>query len=225
MFGKYRLVLQTSTLAAEHVALGNFGEAQQLLGGELSREVALKILLTQKQLVTQVPYLHASALHVLKDNAVAILSPSLAEVRQLAKQGYKTTTEGKFSETLQLFSRVREWVRYVKPSENDKDDVQALAASSVEYCLAMKCELRKKTESAARQLELGCYMACFNLQPAHRVLTLRSAMSLAYKQKNFITCNHSHLSRKHPKSRASSSPSSKNSPPSPSQRSSSRPRR
>ena len=35
-------------------------------------------------------------------------------------------------------------------------------------------------------LELSAYMACCALQPAHRILTLRSAMALAFKMQDFI---------------------------------------
>lgn len=35
-------------------------------------------------------------------------------------------------------------------------------------------------------MELSAYMACCGLQPAHRILTLRSAMALAYKLQDFV---------------------------------------
>lgn len=51
----------------------------------------------------------------------------------------------------------------------------------------MKCELAKKDKDISRQIELSCYMAMCDLQPAHRSLTLRAAMSLSYKNKNYLT--------------------------------------
>ena len=39
-------------------------------------------------------------------------------------------------------------------------------------------------------MELSAYMCCCVMEPAHRILVLRNAMALAYKQQDFIYAAH-----------------------------------
>lgn len=57
-----------------------------------------------------------------------------------------------------------------------------------EYNIGLRCELeRKSSADANRQAELAAYFTHAKLQPGHLVLSLRSAMILFYKLKNFAT--------------------------------------
>merc|ERR1719265_930365 len=58
------------------------------------------------------------------------------------------------------------------------------------YINAMRLETTRKTlppDQVARNIELAAYLTCMKLQPGHLMLTLRVAMSTAFKANNFIT--------------------------------------
>jgi Coatomer (COPI) alpha subunit C-terminus len=57
-----------------------------------------------------------------------------------------------------------------------------------EYNIGLRCELERKSSTEPnRQAELAAYFTHAKLQPGHLVLSLRSAMILFYKLKNFAT--------------------------------------
>jgi len=70
--------------------------------------------------------------------------------------------------------------------------VHATIRLCLDYIIGLKCEVTRKQfssntpEEAARGLELLAYMSMANMQPNHRILSLRSAMVIAYKLENFI---------------------------------------
>ncbi|CAK75525.1 unnamed protein product (macronuclear) [Paramecium tetraurelia] len=100
--------------------------------------------------------------------------------QDLLKQGYKQTTDGKFQDALTTFKTLlRKALFYDKNTD--------IIPICLNYIIAMNCEIKKKDQSVSRQIELACYMAMCDLQPIHRSLTLRAAMSLAYKHKNHLT--------------------------------------
>lgn len=47
-----------------------------------------------------------------------------------------------------------------------------------------------KEEDAARNMELAAYFTHCSLQPTHTALSLRNAMTIFFKAKNFATCAH-----------------------------------
>merc|ERR1719272_36717 len=54
----------------------------------------------------------------------------------------------------------------------------------------MRVECSRKAlppDQIARNIELAAYLTCCNLQPGHLMLTLRVAMSTAFKAQNFVT--------------------------------------
>lgn len=56
---------------------------------------------------------------------------------------------------------------------------------------ARRCELKRKElrdEDMARNAELAAYFTHCRLQPVHLALSLRSAMTIFFKLKNFATC-------------------------------------
>ena len=65
----------------------------------------------------------------------------------------------------------------------------------VEYIMAMRIELERRQMASvpgneARVLELNCYMTLCNIQPVHKFLCYKQAMTANYKAENFITAAH-----------------------------------
>jgi len=58
-----------------------------------------------------------------------------------------------------------------------------------EYNIGLRCELERKTDAdnAKRGCELAAYFTHTKLQPAHLVLSLRSAMNASFKLKCYAT--------------------------------------
>ena len=59
-----------------------------------------------------------------------------------------------------------------------------------EYTIALRIELKRKElkDDPVRTAELAAYFTHAKLQPVHQALSLRSAMSIFFKLKNFATC-------------------------------------
>ncbi|CAK73366.1 unnamed protein product (macronuclear) [Paramecium tetraurelia] len=127
--------------------------------------------------IPQIPFLLPSPLIVSSSQDKIYVNKSFNE---LLKVGYKHTSDGKFQDALNTFKSILKQAIF----QSLNNDVVPICLN---YIMAMKCELAKKDKEISRQIELSCYMAMCDLQPVHRSLTLRAAMSLSYKNKNYLT--------------------------------------
>ncbi|CAD8153104.1 unnamed protein product [Paramecium octaurelia] len=168
----------------EQVITEQFQQCQQTLKStknvtnlNLCKDYMKQLCLSSIMEITQIPFLQAAPqlLSSLQDK-----QHFNRNSQTLLKQGYKQTSDGKFQDALNTFkSLLRQALFYEKNTD--------IVPICFNYIMAMNCELNKKDQSVSRQIELACYMAMCDLQPIHRSLTLRAAMSLAYKQKNHLT--------------------------------------
>ncbi|PNW73616.1 hypothetical protein CHLRE_13g565850v5 [Chlamydomonas reinhardtii] len=117
---------------------------------------------------------------------------TLTGLEDSLKAAYKLVTEGKFSDALRAFTRMIHVIPLtVVESRKEVDDVKELLAICREYHTALRCELKRKElrdEDMARNAELAAYFTHCRLQPVHLALSLRSAMTIFFKLKNFATC-------------------------------------
>ncbi|OMJ25613.1 Coatomer subunit alpha [Smittium culicis] len=120
---------------------------------------------------------------------------------------YKTTTAGKFSDAVTLFRNILLRLPFlVLQLKSEIEEANQMVSICREYILGLLIEKSRREISAgsntstpnlsgdsssspalARQLELACYFTHCKLQPVHEQLSLRSAMSLAYKLKSYKT--------------------------------------
>jgi len=115
---------------------------------------------------------------------------SMGNMEDTLKRAYKLTTEGKFTEALKLFQSLLLMIPLVVvETRKEVEDVKELQAIAREYTNALRIELGRKElkDDPARQAELAAYFTHCNLQPIHLSLSLRSAMSIFFKLKNFDT--------------------------------------
>jgi hypothetical protein len=71
------------------------------------------------------------------------------------------------------------------------DEAKELVSICKEYHIALRCELKRKElreDDVSRAAELAAYFTHCQLQPVHTALSLRSAMSIFFKLKNYATC-------------------------------------
>lgn len=80
-------------------------------------------------------------------------------------------------------------------SNEEEIGVKDLIKQLVEYILAMRIELERRSLAGVagqevRALELSCYMTLCGIQPVHKYLSYKQAMTANYKAENFITAAH-----------------------------------
>ncbi|CAD8089698.1 unnamed protein product [Paramecium sonneborni] len=173
---------QKGEIAVKYLASGDYETAIKLLKQQINlnnHQQLLKLLIdtTSFQILSQIPYLSNSTLPIKLNR--------LNEIKTLIKQGYKFTTDAKFGEVSNCFQQVLQKILLTDFEINQVDEIQKYINISRNYMIAMRCDALKKESNA---LEMACKMATIELQPSHRILTLRQALSISYKQKNFITC-------------------------------------
>jgi len=182
-----------SPLVADHAAAGSFESAMQMLRRQLgiieftplkpfflmlsgASHALLVGTLATPSLLTP---LHRGA------NGMPRLSLSLAVLVDRLKGGYQLVTNGKFQEALDAFTHIiTAIVLTVVKTKQQVSELKELLGICREYVSALKLELlRKKTTDPTRQMELAAYFTHCNLQSSHTMLSLRSAMTAAYKLK------------------------------------------
>lgn len=198
---------QRSSLAGEHAAAGAFDTALRLLNRQLGivNFAPLKPLFVDMATASHatLPPLTGAALQTWAPlgrgwspdtpagpPAAPALFLSLTQLEEQLKGAYKLVTEGKFTDALRVFQGILHSVPLlVVETRKEVDDVKELMALARDYTLALKIELKRKEmkDDPNRQAELAAYFTHCNLQPIHLSLSLRSAMSIFFKLKNFAT--------------------------------------
>ena len=108
------------------------------------------------------------------------------------KNAFKLTTEGKFAEALKVFVGIIHSITLLSVEDpRDVEQVEQLLKVAREYACALRIEIARKEvkEDQARQAELAAYFTHAELQPVHLSLSLRSAMSIFFKMKNYATAS------------------------------------
>ncbi|GBF89236.1 coatomer subunit alpha [Raphidocelis subcapitata] len=204
-----RWLERRGALAAEHCAAGQFSSAMQLLHRQLGAVdfEALKPHMLELYYASHAtlpglpgvpPVLSGLDRGWSRDaatqppSAPALLF-SLARLEDDLKAAYKLVTEGKFSDALRAFqAMLRTIPLLVVESRKEVDDAKELVVVCREYATGLLCELKRKElagdeANAPRAAELAAYFTHCQLQPMHLALSLRSAMAIFFKLRNFAT--------------------------------------
>ncbi|VFQ69399.1 unnamed protein product [Cuscuta campestris] len=198
-----------SSLAAEHVAAGDFDTAMRLL----NRQLGIRNFVPLKQSFID---LHSgSHTYSLAFSTAPVLSIALergwsesaspnvrrppaliltfSQLEERLKNGYKLTTQGKFSDALRTFQGgiLHAIPLIVVESRREVDEVKELITIVKEYVLALKMEMKRKEmrDDPVRQQELAAYFTHCNLQVPHLRLALQNAMTVCYKAGNMVTAS------------------------------------
>ncbi|CAN0858592.1 Coatomer subunit alpha-2 [Linum grandiflorum] len=196
---------QRSSLAAEHVAAGNFDTAIRLL----HRQLGIKNFTPLKSIFLDLHTGSQSYLRAMSATSVIALAverwnesgspnvrgaPSLVfsfgQLEEKLKAGYKATTAGKLTEALKYFVSILHTIPLiVVESRREVDEVKELIIIVKEYVVGLQMELKRREmkNEPVRQQELAAYFTHCNLQTPHLRLALVNAMSVCYKGKNFAT--------------------------------------
>lgn len=118
----------------------------------------------------------------------------LIDLVQRLQVCYQLTTGGKFSEAVdKLKSIILNITLLVVESKTELAEAQQLLKICREYVLGLKMETHRKSlpkttlEEQKRQCEMAAYFTHCALQPIHQILTLRTALNMFFKLKNYRT--------------------------------------
>lgn len=198
--------VQKSSLAAEHVAAGNFDTALRLLSRQLGicNFAPLKSQFIDLHLgshsylraFTSAPVISVAVERGWTESASPNVRgpPALvfnfSQLDEKLKAGYRATTAGKFSEALRHFLAIIHTIPLiVVETRREVDEIKELIVVVKEYILGVQLELKRRElkDDPIRQQELAAYFTHCSLQPPHMRLALTSAMSVCFKAKNLST--------------------------------------
>eukprot|EP01024_Parvocaulis_polyphysoides_P013881 TRINITY_DN15503_c0_g1_i3.p2 TRINITY_DN15503_c0_g1~~TRINITY_DN15503_c0_g1_i3.p2 ORF type:complete len:288 (-),score=19.14 TRINITY_DN15503_c0_g1_i3:654-1517(-) len=143
------------------------------------------------ELLLLLPFFSFSQLVTQFDPKSPAIIFSLQSLEASLKRAYKLVTEGKFSNALDTFNQMLLMVpMLVVDSRKEVDEVKELITICKEYHIGLRCELKKKEVASDQKkvAELAAYFTHCNLQPVHLMLSLRAAMTVFFKIKNYATC-------------------------------------
>ncbi|VDP10190.1 unnamed protein product [Soboliphyme baturini] len=119
----------------------------------------------------------------------------LASHLQASLLCYQLTTSGKFMESLTKFHRLLLSVpMLLVDTKQEIAEAQELIRICREYLVGIKMEMKRKEmpketkDDLVRSAEMAAYFTHCDLQPVHKILTLRTAINLLFKMKNYKTC-------------------------------------
>lgn len=116
---------------------------------------------------------------------------TLAHEEERLVKAYRLVTEGKFADALVAFDEILHSIPLlVVDSRKEVDEVKDLLLIARDYNIALRVELKRREVKSEpkRAAELAAYFTHCNLQRVHLALSLRSAMTLFFKLKNYNTC-------------------------------------
>ncbi|XP_023224658.1 coatomer subunit alpha-like [Centruroides sculpturatus] len=203
-----QLWVNNSKLVVDHVLAGSFETAFRLLHDQVGAVnfAPLKplFLLTftraraAYQALPYIPTLHTYPQRNWKEgsgkNSAPAIGCKLSDLIQRLQTCYQLTTSGKFQEAIDRFrTLLLNVLLLVVETKQEITEAQQLLEICQEYILGLALELERKglpketLEQQKRTCEMAAYFTHCNLQPIHQILTLRTALNLFFKLKNYKT--------------------------------------
>lgn len=197
-----------SKLAVDHVLAGSFDTACRLLHDQVGvvnfepvKQVMLTIYARSRtafQGLSYLPALYSYPQRNWKDagpkGGLPAIGCKLADLIAWLQNAYQLTTGGKFQEAVDRFRSIMYNVLFlVADSKQDVAEAQQLLDICREYVLGLIVEIERKAmpkdtlEQQQRSCEMAAYFTHCRLQPTHQILTLRTALNLFFKLKNYKT--------------------------------------
>lgn len=193
-------VKKSSILAADFAAIGRFDMATEKLSNQLGIEDGpslkksyLDLFMSSEFFTTPFDFMPPAKNYITKqDNSKSpYIVNDLKSLEKKIQNGYNLTTKAQFADAITAFREVIQKVTLLSvDNKSDVETAKKMIEISSEYIFALLCDqLKKNQKDQDEVLRLTIVMSLMNLQPIHRVLTLRSALSACFKAKNYITCS------------------------------------
>lgn len=193
-----------SSHAADHFAAGSVESSLQLLNRQIAatsvnplKPFATSVFLGACGYLPGVPLAPSNRSYLMREPApgakaghsLPACALKVAPLLDSLKQAYRAFTSAQFQECESNLENVmRSIPLVVAVARTETNDLKELLDVCREYLIALKVKTAMgSTEGdVSRTLELGAYFTHCNLQPAHLMLALKSAMATAFKNKNFV---------------------------------------
>jgi coatomer protein complex subunit alpha (xenin) len=187
-----------STHCADHFAAGAVESAVTLLNRQIAANSVRKLKSGAGSLfVASRAYLkssftgHSRRQFLIRPNQKGLpnLSLKTPNLLEKLKAAYKAFTGAQFQACQELLESILSSVPLtVAQHKGESDDLKELLNLAKEYLVAVKLKTAMDNASAdpVRSLELAAYFTHCNLQPAHMILALKTAMATAFKNKNYV---------------------------------------
>lgn len=200
--------VNNSRLAVDHILAGSFETAFRLLheqSGVVNFEPFKQLFMvsyarsrTAFQAISPLPPLNGHMLRNLSEtnmkNAVPAIGCKLNNLIERLQSCYQLTTSGKFQDAIERFRMLMLSIPLlVVESKAEISEVQQLLEICREYVLGLSLELERKAmpkdtlEQQKRTCEMAAYFTHCKLEAIHQILTLRTAVNLFFKLKNYKT--------------------------------------
>ncbi|GLV43141.1 Coat Protein (coatomer) alpha [Carabus blaptoides fortunei] len=197
-----------SQLAADHAAAGSFETAFRLLHDQVGivnfyayRPLFMNLFSRSHTCYSAVPntlslynYPHRNWRDAGPKGGLPATGVKLADLVQRLQVCYQLTTGGKFAEAVEkLQSIILHITLLAVENKQEIAEAQQLLKICREYVLGLKMETHRKSlpkstlEEQKRQCEMAAYFTHCALQPIHQILTLRTALNMFFKMKNYRT--------------------------------------
>nr|CAD2134561.1 unnamed protein product [Meloidogyne enterolobii] len=198
-----------SRLTADHVAAGAFDSAARLLEESLGivqigpfKSLFLSTYAKSRVACCAMPLSPPNFIYPIRNwqeslpkSSLPAVSLKLNDLAQRLQICYKLTTDGKFVESVQRFRQILLCIPLlVVDSKQEVLEAQQLLQICREYLVGLLLETARKelpresTEDAKRNLEMAAYFTNCDIQPIHKILTLRTAANLSFKNKQMRHC-------------------------------------
>lgn len=200
-----------SSHCADHLAAASVESALQLLNRQIAattvvsmKSLAVSLTLGAAAYLPGIPMVPSNRTYLLRGEAsssgsrgatapaktLPALSLKVPPILEKLKSAYKLFTAAQFTECKANLDSIMSSIPLVlATSKADSNDVRELCEISREYITAIRIKngiSEGEDANVSRQLELAAYFTHCNLQPAHLMLALKTAMASAFKNKNFI---------------------------------------
>ncbi|XP_018015149.1 coatomer subunit alpha isoform X2 [Hyalella azteca] len=197
---------QRSQLAIDHVIAGSFESAARLLHqqvGVVNFEPYRALFLASYShsrtsfpgavgLPSLLAYPARNWRAAAQKDQLPVLGLTLRSCMDKLKEASQLTTVAKFTEAVAEFQAVLLCAPLLAvDTRQEVTEAQNLVRICKEYLVGIQMELQRKTlgktspEDIKRSLEMAAYFTHSDLQPGHQILTLRTAVNLAFKLKNY----------------------------------------
>lgn len=200
--------INNSSLVLDHVKAGSFESAFRLLHDQIGvvnfqplKTVFMQNFSCSRTSFTAMPNVAPLESYPLRNYSETnpkqqrpALGVKLNDLIQRLQSGYQLTTAGKFAEAIEKLHNILITIPFlVVDTKQDVAEVQQLIRICAEYILGLKMETARKglpkstLEEQKRLCEMAAYFSHCKLQPIHQILTLRTALNMFFKLKNYKT--------------------------------------
>lgn len=198
--------INNSKLPVDHVLAGSFETAMRLLHDQVGvvqfdeyKQIFMQTYARSRLSFSALPslsslfsYPNRGFKEIPLNKSQPAIGLKLSDLISRLQNGYQLTTQGKFTEAIEQFrSNLLSVPLLVVETKQEIAEAQQLIEICREYIVGLQMEVYRKElpkesiDEQKRVCELAAYFTHCQLQPIHKILTLRTAVNLFYKLKNF----------------------------------------